>query len=187
MKKLAAIFLVTIFLFNAGGYQLWFYFEQRNSDKNLEASLDKNDYDPAELITIKVSLSLPYQNDTKEFERISGEIKFNGKIYKYVKRKIENGELVLMCLPDKNKMQIEKSKDDFFKNTNDIAQNNDSKKSSDSKASYKSIAGDYDVFLFSYKINSFNNILQTFGFIKPENLFSSPHISPEQPPDYYQS
>ena len=160
MKKLTAIFLIVIFLFNIGGYRLWFYFEQQRSDKNIEVLLDKEQYNEAELITIKMPLSLPYQSDTRNFERVSGEINFNGKIYKYVKRKIEKGELVLMCLPDKSKMQLEKAREDFFKNTSDYDQN-----------------------LFSFKINSLNNISHNFGLYKVENLVSSPHISPEQPPD----
>ena len=166
-----------------GGYKLWYYFEQQRSDKNLEALLDKEQYNEAELITIKMPLSLPYQNDTKDFERVSGEVNFNGKIYKYVKRKIENGEFVLMCLPDKNKMQIENQKQDFFKNTNDIA-NNTSKRSDNSKSiSFKNISSDYDQYSFSFKINTLNISSQNFGLYKIENLLSSPHISPEQPPD----
>lgn len=166
-----------------GGYKLWYYFEQQRSDKNLEALLDKEQYNEAELITIKMPLSLPYQNDTKDFERVSGEVNFNGKIYKYVKRKIENGEFVLMCLPDKNKMQIENQKQDFFKNTNDIA-NNTSKRSDNSKSiSFKNISSDYDQYSFSFKINTLNISSQNFGLYKIENLLSSPHVSPEQPPD----
>ncbi len=184
MKKLTAIFLVIIFLFNLGGYRLWFYFEQLRSDKNIEASLDKSEYTESELITIKMPLSLPYQNDSKDFERITGEVNFNGKIYKYVKRKIENGEFVLLCLPDKNKMQIEKQKDDFFKNTNDIAQNTNSKKSDNSKSfSFKNVSGEYDEYSFSFNINSLSNRVPIFGLYRDENLLFSPHISPEQPPD----
>lgn len=186
MKKLTAIFLIIIFLFNLGGYRLWYYFEQQRSDKNLEASLDRDEYNEAELITIHVPLSLPYQSDSKDFERITGEINFKGKIYKYVKRKIENGEFVLLCLPDKNKMQLETAKNDFFKNTNDIAQNNNSKKSDNSKSvSFKNAASEYDQYSFAFKINSLKNISQNFGLYKVENLLSSPHISPEQPPDFF--
>ncbi len=184
MKRLTAIFLIIIFLFNTGGYRIWFYFEDKQSDKNLEASLDKDQYNETELITIRVPLSLPYQNDTKDFERITGEINFNGKIYKYVKRKIENGEFVLLCMPDKNKMQIEKQKEDFFKNTNDLNQNNTSKKQDNSKTiSFKKAASEYDQYSFSFKINLLKNISQKFGFHKNEILLSSPHLSPEQPPD----
>ena len=185
MKKLIAILLILVFLFNLGGYRLWYYFEQQRSDKNLEALLDKEEYNEAELITIKMPLSLPYQNDTKDFERISGEVNFNGKIYKYVKRKIEKGEFVLLCVPDKSKMQIENQKQDFFKNTNDIAQNNNSKRSDNSKSiSFKNISSDYDQYSFSFTLNSLDNISQQFGICKAENLLSTPHISPEQPPDF---
>ena len=167
-----------------GGYRLWYYFEQQRSDKNLEALLDKEQYNEAELVTIKMPLSLPYQRDTKDFERVSGEVNFNGKIYKYVKRKIENGEFVLLCLPNKNKMQIENQKQDFFKNTNDIAQNNTSKKSDNSKSiSFNKISSDYDQYSFSFKLNSLSSSCPNFGLYQIENLLSSPHVSPEQPPD----
>lgn len=183
MKKLIAIFLIVIFLFNIGGYRLWFYFEQQRSDKNIEILLDKEQYNEAELITIRMPLSVPYQSDTRNFERVSGEINVNGKIYKYVKRKVENGELVLLCLPDKNKMQLEKARQDFFKNTNDLAQNDHSKKSDNSKSISFKNTSEYDQNLFSFKINSLNTISRNFGLYKDENLVSSPHISPEQPPD----
>ncbi len=182
MKKLTAIFLIIIFLFNLGGYRVWFYFEQQQSDNRIEASLDKEEYNEAELITIKVPLSLPYQSDSKDFERITGEVNFSGKIYKYVKRKIENGEFVLLCLPDKNKMQIEKQQDDFFKNTNDIAQN--SKRSDNSKSiALKKVSSEYYQQLFAFKINSATKVLKNFSLYEVGNLNSSPHTSPEQPPD----
>ncbi len=183
MKKLTAILLILIFLFNLGGYRLWFYFEQNNSDKSIEASIDKAEYNEADLITIKVPLSLPYQNDTKEFERLEGEINFKGKIYKYVKRKIEKGEFVLMCLPDKNKMKIEEAKEDFFKNSNDLGQNNSNKQEKSKAISIKKASGEYDEYSFSISINSLNNISQDFHLPNKENFPSSPHISPEQPPD----
>ena len=184
MKKITAIFLIVIFLFNIGGYRLWFYFEQQRSDKHIEVLLDNEQYNEAELITIKMPLSLPYQSDTRDFERVNGEINFNGKIYKYVKRKIEKGELVLLCLPDKNKMQLEKAREDFFKNTNDLAQTDQSKKSDNSKSiSLKNKVSEYDDHLFSFVINSLNNIPGKLGIYQVENLLSSPHISPEQPPD----
>ena len=154
MKKLAAIFLIVIFLFNIGEYRLWFYFEQQRSDNRIEVLLDNEAYNEAELITITTPLSLPYQTSTSDFERVSGEISFNGKIYKYVKRKIDNGNLVLLCLPDKNKMELEKAKADFFKNTSDLAQNDNSKKSDKSKGiSFKNAGSDYDKYSFAFKIN----------------------------------
>jgi len=183
LKKLIAIILSIIFLFNIGGYRLWYYFEQQQADRFLEAILDKAAYNEAELITIKVPLSLPYQNDNKDFERVTGEINCNGIIYKYVKRKIENGELILLCLPDKNKMQLETAKQDFFKNTNDLSQN--SKRPDNSKSiSFKNLSWEFEQSHCSININSLQNLSNNFSCFRVKNLLYIPQLSHEQPPDF---
>ena len=145
MKKLAAILLLAIFLFNIGGYRIVFYFLQKNANTELIEAIDKEEYNPQELITIKVPLSLPYQNNWKNFERVDGEIKVNGKVYHYVQRKLVDGEMILQCLPDENKMHLENAKDDFFRLANDLVTNNSTKKTgSNNLISFKNITGDYD-------------------------------------------
>ncbi len=128
LKKSIAIFFLALFLFNLIGYKSLFYYLQQQSDEQFRASLDKNDYNAQDLITIKIPLSVPYQVESKDFERVDGEINLDGKIYKYVKRKISNGDLILLCLPDQNKMRLQTAKDDFFKFANDLQQNSSSKK-----------------------------------------------------------
>lgn len=83
VRKLSAILLFAIFLFNICGYKLLFSYEQQQSDKQLESSLDKQEYNEEDLIAIKVPLSIPYQNNQQNFERVDGEITINGKILKY--------------------------------------------------------------------------------------------------------
>lgn len=184
MKKVAAILLISIFLFNLFGYRLLFNYAQQQSDITLEASLDKNEFNEAELITITVPLSVPYQNDQQNFERVDGELKVNGKIYKYVKRKISGGQLILMCLPDHKKMQLQSAKDEFFKYANDLVQNNHSKKSDKSKSGvFKNLMAEYDnytaEFTTAYSIaNIVYSISKQLNFLP-----SSPHSSPEQPPE----
>ena len=156
MRKLSAILLLLIFLFNLVGYRFVFNYEQQKADVQLEASLDKAQYNDADLIAITIPLSMPYQTVQSGFERVNGEINISGKIYKYVKRKIVDGEMVLMCLPDQNKMRIEVGKNDFFKNTADIAQNNTSKKGDNSKSNVgKNVVSEYDQQTSSYTVASF--------------------------------
>ncbi len=175
--------LILIFLFNLGGYRLWFYYVQQQSDTQFEASVDSEQYNRADLITLKIPISLPYQTNWKEFESADGEINYNGKIYKYVKRKVYNGELVLLCLPDKNKMRIEKTRQDFFENSNNLTKET-SKKSDNSKAgSFKNTLSEYTEHSLYFEANSLNNISQTFIPHTIGNLLSTPHISPWQPPD----
>ena len=121
MKKLAAIFLLTLFLFNLVGYRCYFYYLQQKEQSSFEATLDKETYDEKELITFKMSLSLPYQPSWKEFERVDGEITIDGTIYKYVKRKIEDGQLTLLCLPYYKKMTLAKASTEFGSHGNDLA------------------------------------------------------------------
>lgn len=181
MKKLAAIFFLSLFLFNVIGYRLVFYFEQQNADANVVAKLDNSDYNDKDLITIKVPISLPYQTNWKEFERVDGEITFDGKIYKYVKRKIEDGQLVLMCLPDEHKQRLQTARDDFFKLANDLTASSSSKKQNNT-FSIKNLLGDYDKQQTEYTSNAVK------GYAAYETPTNTPfqstffHNTPEQPP-----
>jgi hypothetical protein len=183
VKKLAAILLLLLFLFNLVGYRLWFNYAQQQSDIQLEASLDKHQYNDADLISIKVPLSMPYQALQSNYERVDGEIKIDGKIYKYVKRRIINGELELLCLPDQNKMRLQDAKNDFFKTTNDIATNND-KKSDNSKTNiFKNITSDYEQQVNNYVVAAAAIIKANYSSEINFSLSSTPHTPPGQPPD----
>ncbi|MDB5249930.1 MAG: hypothetical protein JWQ40_4324 [Segetibacter sp.] len=161
-----------------------FDYAKQQSDVRLEASLDKNEYDESELVTIKIPITLPYQNNWDDFERVDGEFTVDGKIYKYVKRKIADGHLVLLCLPDHNKMRLESAKTEFFKYANDLVQNHNSKKSDNSKSGvFKNLWSEYDSNTMVFTAANFNSeiIHAVAGSV---NLFpSSPHSSPEQPPE----
>ena len=184
MRKFAAILLLIIFLFNLVGYRFLFNYAQQKSDVQLEASLDNNQYNNADLIEIKVPLSMPYQVLQSDWERVDGEINVKGKIYKYVKRRIVDGEMVLKCLPDANKMRIQNAKDNFFKDTNDIAQNNTSKKPGSSKAEFfKNLTGDYDGQVNSYAIASLPVISSLQASSQNEALSSIPHAPLVPPPN----
>lgn len=111
---------LALFLFNLIGYKCWFYYLQQKEKVSFEASLDKDNYDEKDLIVFKVPLSNPYQIDQSRFERVDGEINIRGVIYKYVKRKVENGQLILLCLPYYKKMKLAKALTEFSNHGNDL-------------------------------------------------------------------
>jgi hypothetical protein len=111
----------------------------------LEASLDKEAYNMKDLITIKIPLSLPYLNNWSDFQRVDGEIELDGRIYKFVKRKVYDGQLILLCLPDDHKMHLKAAREDFFKSVNDLSAIPSSKKQNKGNtAAFKNMQGDYD-------------------------------------------
>jgi hypothetical protein len=158
---------------------------QHRADSKLEARLDINDYNEASLIEIKVPLDLPYQNDWKDFERYDGEVTVDGQHYKYVKRKVQDGMMVLKCIPNESKRQIESARDHFFQFANDLQNNSGEKKSDSSKPSMakNNITECEEFTVFSFETTS--TFLITSKQLNSNNNFiaTCPHSSPEQPPE----
>jgi hypothetical protein len=182
LKKLAAILLSALFTFNLFGYRILFYIAQQQSDNNIERVLDRDQYDEKDLVTIKIPMSVSYQVEQRDFERVDGEVTLNGRIYKFVKRKVCDGNLVLLCLPDQTKMHLQSAKDELFKYSIDL-QNSGSKKTDNSKSIAGKNFSDYNQHTTSYQV-SFENTVKTSEFSKEYALLSSAlHSSPEQPPE----
>ncbi len=112
--------MLTLFLFNLIGYNLLFSYLQLRSSTQLEAYLDKGDYNDQDLVTIRVPFNVPYQAQVSTYERVSGEIELNDLTYKYVKRKFEKGQLVLLCIPDRNKTVLRTAKSEYASNLADM-------------------------------------------------------------------
>jgi len=142
VNRVIAISLLFIHLFNTGGYQFVFDRLEANASVQMIAKLDKEEYRDDELIEMKVPLPTPYQNNWPAFERYNGEIMIDGVHYNYVKRKVWNDTLIVLCIPNHEKMSLNSAKEQFFSLVNDLDQ-----KSSDVPAPkanvVKSITTDY--------------------------------------------
>jgi hypothetical protein len=129
LKHFATILLMGILFFNWYGYQLLSNYWQDRADRRLEASFDKNNFDESQLISLKIPLtSLSYYNSSNGFERVDGQIEIGGVRYKYVKRRIFQDSLELLCIPNLTAMQLQTAKNDFFRQVNDLQQQNQGKK-----------------------------------------------------------
>jgi hypothetical protein len=185
LKKTASILLLCLLLFNWCGYRWVINIVQQKADLELEAKLDRNDYDDSQLIVITVPVSLPYQTDWANFERCDGEIELNGFHYKYVKRKIEGGQLVLKCIPNKAKQRLESAKSHFFKYNNDLEQDKGTRKSHDpNSCPEKNPVNDY----LTSQFQNFS-ALNTALLLNSYNLYRLPLVpalsysAPAQPPE----
>jgi len=183
LKKITALFFLSLFLFNLFGYRLVVDYMQQKLNDQLEVRLDNNAYDESQLVELKIPMHLPYQTSRESYQRYNGEISINGILYKYVKRKVANDTLFLMCIANTKKMHLESARDEFFKISNDL-QNSTSKKSDNSKSAFKNLQGEYDQ--YSVELNTLSPVKNhqiNWLPLQSKNLLSSPHISPEQPPD----
>ncbi len=184
MRKLTAIVFFIVFLFNLSGYRLLLnYWESRENDR-LEARLDKNDYDEKDLVEVKIPIRLPYFYNWKEFERCDGEVELNGVQYKYVKRKVYNDSLVLMCIPNQAKMKMHSARDEMFSLINDIQSNTSNKHSDNSNpfAGFKNTLSDYDGNYQDWEFASLSTSF-SYGFDTTPPILTANVRYPEQPPD----
>lgn len=117
-------------LFNLYGYKLVIHLLHNRSTIQLTAVIDNKDFKDEELISIKTPLSLPYYTNSENYERVDGTISIDGKYYNYVKRRVFNDSLELLCLPNTTKTKLEKVEVDFSKSvTDNSSSENHSKKS----------------------------------------------------------
>lgn len=174
--------MLSAFVFNLVGYHLWYHFELQASDRKIETSLNNEEYADADLISIRIPLSLPYHNNTEDYERISGEVSYKGKIFKYVKRKIENGDFVLLCLPDYNKMQLELEKNDIVKNSLDQTGNAGDKQGPGNNQ-FKYAFSEFEQNLFTEKIRILPLHSNEYASFNDGTFYSLRISAPGQPPD----
>ena len=109
-------------VFNLAGYRWLFSAIEKNATTNLEQKISAGKYSEEQLVEIRIPLNMPYYSD-KGYEEVYGETDWNGEHYQYVKRKVSNNTLYLLCLPNKEKTSLVKVKNEFTKAVNDIPGN----------------------------------------------------------------
>jgi hypothetical protein len=154
---------------------------ETKADEVLEAKIENDDYDESTLIEIRVPLNAPYLTDNStDFERYDGELELDGVHYKYVKRKIVSGELVLLCLPNKSKTELQNSREEFFKLVNDLNQTQNKSKANTS--SFKSITTEYKKENNTWLIPGLPATNIEYIVAGNSNIAAGFNILPEHPP-----
>ena len=104
LKKLAAISLLVILLFNTIGYRLLINRYESKADTRLERAIDAFHYNEADLVEITIPLNMPYYTD---------------KGMEYVKRKVENNILHIWCIEKKKKNKYSDYKANLAKSSSE--------------------------------------------------------------------
>ncbi len=181
MKKLAAILLLALFLFNTVGYYLLVNWMDHKQDIAFTRQIDNRQYDESSLIEISVPLALPYYNNSS-YERIDGEVTVKGITYKYVERKVENGMLLVRCLPDYGKQQLQEKAVNYFAGVNGLKQDAP-QKNSDSRQIIKNIVTDFEELQLVAVSSIFNSLTSDYAIFNSKIKSSLYRDTPEQPPE----
>lgn len=184
LKKITAILLLGLFLFNWVGYRLLTSYMETRADMQLQTRLDDNNYEEAQLISVKTPIThLSYYHNAPEFETVSGKIEIGGIQYKYVKRRIYNDSLEVLCISDAAAMKLKAVKNAFFAFMNGLQQGEHGKKQS----ANSNISKDLSVEYYPAQDLPFaiSNVWLSFTKRYTDNpfpLFSIYTLVPEHPP-----
>ncbi len=118
MKKIASLFLLFLFLLNVLGYYGVFVGMQVKTTQQMRQNFDDDNYDHQE-ITFKVPLSVPYNTDSKEYNRVDGEFEHNGEVYRLVKQRFQSDTLYIVCVKDNTSKDINQALEDYVKTFTD--------------------------------------------------------------------
>lgn len=110
--------------------------------------IDGDKYNDNQLTELKIPLNLPYYSSSNNYNRIDGEIEIGGIQYNYVKKKVFNDTLFLLCLPNLDKTQLYKDKAKYAAKANDLPRND-----KDNNAKKINSASEYDEYVTSYGLN----------------------------------
>jgi hypothetical protein len=103
MKKILAIMLFSVLLYQAGGFALQYL---------SEGSKVAVDTETEETVVVKIPINLPYQTDWVSSEEVEGSVRQGDEFYEMKERKVENDTLVTVMVKDRN------ARENFF----DLAQ-----------------------------------------------------------------
>jgi hypothetical protein len=182
LRKLAAILLWGILLFNWVGYRLLNSILEERANRRLEARLDQDQYEDDQLISIKVPIThLAYYNSSAGFERADGELEVNGIPYRYVKRRISNDTIEMLCIPNQGELQLRQSGKNYFNGLNDIEHQQGSKSGSHPGAN-KSFATDPFICIQPIRVDNPMVALTLRGYHFFTNLLSLSLPTDERPP-----
>jgi len=162
-----------VMLFNGFGYRMVSnYFDQKASDRLIEL-IDQNQFNEAELISIKTPINLPYYANNPRFERVDGEMLINGIVYQYVQRRVFNDSIEIRVLPNQDRLHIKNAREDFYKLAQDLEQRGMDKKSAPmNKSSAKFISFDYFAQDLKWSLKSLVPLKITIGSNYAEGLLS---------------
>ncbi|SDT42600.1 hypothetical protein SAMN05216490_3436 [Mucilaginibacter mallensis] len=181
MKKIFAIAMLVLFLFNLGGYQLLFQYFIYESDVSITQQINNNNYKPADLVEVKIPVQLNNFQSWDEFKPVSGQVKVKDNCYNYAALKMTRDTMYLMVIPNHDKAHIINAKNIYAKQINGIPLNKKSHEQTTKKANT----------LSEYNLLALQDIYSRYGIFltqtnKPVSLkFDRPFIeSPVKPPNF---
>lgn len=182
LRRFLAILLLSVHLFNSGGYAVIFEFFIHRSEQEIAKQISESKVDVTQLVQIKIPLENHKGQNWHDYKTVHGQVQLKNGFYNYLGVKMTRDTMYLACVPNEVKTKLLNVNTIIAKNVSDAPL---SKKGQDAPVKkLNSPVSEYNVPLTGYRFLSFNNDASQ----KTEDLISSklthPYIeSPGKPPN----
>lgn len=182
MRRFLAILLLSVHLFNTGGYSLIFQYFIHRSEIQIVKEIYENKVNATQLVQVKIPVSKKGTADWPDYKRIQGQVQLKDGFYNYIGVKMTRDTMFLVCIANSVKTKLTNANTIFAKNVSDAPLTKKGQDAPAKKASASSIS-EYNNPAVSYVFLSFENSID-----RRENIISSklshPYIkSPGKPPN----
>ena len=117
MKKLSAILLLVCLVVYQFGYFAADYWVGKHIDKTWSDKIYTESLDHSNIQTIKVSITVPYMPDDKEFKVVNTSYQEDGKFYRVLEQRYRNDTLEMKVVADNYKISLESVIKDWISST----------------------------------------------------------------------
>lgn len=181
MKKLIAILLLNVHLFNLGGYNLVFKYLIHQSEVQIVKQIYENKVDATKLVEIKIPVSLPGIHDWSDYVVDHGQLQLKGVYYNYLRYKVTRDTMSFICIANSVKTRLVSANLIIAKEFSDVPLD---KKGHEAPQKKVNFVGEYNFQAMHYQFLAFSTILKAKMYPISYHL-NSPFIeSPGKPPDF---
>lgn len=181
MKRLIAILLLNVHLFNLGGYNLAFQYFIHRSEVQIVKEIYENKVDATKLVEIKIPAHMPNIKSWDNYVSDQGQLQLKGVYYNYLRYKITRDTMSFICIANAVKTRLVSANLIIAKEISDVPLS----KKGGHEAPMKKVgaASDYSFQVMHYQFLTYGSMLK----VKPNTLLylhNSPFIeSPGKPPN----
>ncbi len=181
MKRFFALFLLSIHLFNTGGYTFAFQYFIHQSELSIVKNIYENKVDATQLVQIKVPVNNKGITNWPDYERVQGQIQLKDGFYNYVGVKMTQDTMFLVCVANSTKTKLFNANIIVAKNVSDAPL---SKKGEAPAKKAPSSVSEYNNPVVSYNFLNFDDSVERIVNLISSKL-TSPYIkSPGKPPNH---
>jgi hypothetical protein len=119
LKKIFAMAMLALLLFNIGGYMLLFQYFIYRSDNSITERINHNHYRSKDLVEVKIPVHLNIQ-DWDDYALISGQVQFKDNCYNYAELRMTRDTMYLLCIPNHDKTRLVNANIIYAKQISDI-------------------------------------------------------------------